>query len=443
MEAYRSGHNEPDSKSGCLHRHVGSNPTASAIFTKGGKKMLTLDRIYQAAHSLKGVIRETEIVPSHNLVTGTQLYLKTENLQVTGSFKIRGSHFKISTLTDSEKSKGVIACSAGNHAQGVALAAAKSGIPSTIFLPSTAPISKVEATRNYGANIQLIDGVYDDAYQAAIEYQKATGGIFIHPFDDEDVIAGQGTIALEILKEMPDIEAVFVPIGGGGLISGIGFAIKSLKPQCKVYGVQAEGAASMCNSINDHHRCGLCQVATFADGIAVKMPGELTYEMCNKYVDDIITVTDDETATAILSLMEQQKLVAEGAGAVSIAAAMFNKLPIEGKKVCAILSGGNIDVNILSRVIHRGLLTSGRLTDLTIELLDKPGQLKLVSAIVADLGANVVKVYHDPGGQNTAINGCFLRVSMETKNHAHLTQIKEALVSAGLILSENKYAMEE
>jgi len=408
---------------------------------RGVNIILTLDRIYQAAHSLNGVIRETEIVPAHNLVAGTNLYLKTENLQVTGSFKIRGSYFKISTLNDSDKSKGVIACSAGNHAQGVALAAARNGISSTIFLPSTAPISKVEATRSYGANIQLIDGVYDDAYQAAVEYQKETNGVFIHPFDDEDVIAGQGTIALEILREMPEIEAIIVPIGGGGLISGIGYAIKSLKPECKVYGVQAAGAASMCNSINEHNRCSLCQVATFADGIAVKMPGELTYEMCNQYVDDIITVSDDETATAILALMEQQKLVAEGAGAVSIAAAMFNKLPIEGKKVCAILSGGNIDVNILSRVIHRGLLNSGRLTDLTIELLDKPGQLKLVSAIVADLGANVTKVHHDPGGENTAINGCFLRVTMETKNHDHLEQIKEALTSAGLTLSENKFAV--
>ena len=407
---------------------------------RGVKIILTLDRIYQAAHSLNGVIRETEIVPANNLVDGTNLFLKTENLQVTGSFKIRGSYFKISTLNDSDKSKGVIACSAGNHAQGVALAAARNGISSTIFLPSTAPISKVEATRSYGANIQLIDGVYDDAYQAALEYQKETNGVFIHPFDDEDVIAGQGTIALEILREMPDIEAIIVPIGGGGLISGIGYAIKSLKPECKVYGVQAAGAASMCNSINDHNRCSLCQVATFADGIAVKMPGELTYEMCNQYVDDLITVSDDETATAILALMEQQKLVAEGAGAVSIAAAMFKKLPIEGKKVCAILSGGNIDVNILSRVIHRGLLTSGRLTDLTIELLDKPGQLKLVSAIIADLGANVIKVHHDPGGENTAINGCFLRVSMETKNLQHLNQIKEALTSAGLTLSENKIA---
>ena len=407
---------------------------------RGVKIILTLDRIYQAAHSLNGVIRETEIVPANNLVDGTNLFLKTENLQVTGSFKIRGSYFKISTLNDSDKSKGVIACSAGNHAQGVALAAARNGISSTIFLPSTAPISKVEATRSYGANIQLIDGVYDDAYQSALEYQKGTNGVFIHPFDDEDVIAGQGTIALEILREMPDIEAIIVPIGGGGLISGIGYAIKSLKPECKVYGVQAAGAASMCNSINDHNRCSLCQVATFADGIAVKMPGELTYEMCNQYVDDIITVSDDETATAILALMEQQKLVAEGAGAVSIAAAMFKKLPIEGKKVCAILSGGNIDVNILSRVIHRGLLTSGRLTDLTIELLDKPGQLKLVSAIIADLGANVIKVHHDPGGENTAINGCFLRVSMETKNLQHLNQIKEALTSAGLTLSENKIA---
>ena len=400
--------------------------------------ILTLDRIYQAAHNLNGVIRETEIVPAHLLAPGTPLYLKTENLQITGSFKIRGSHFKISMLTEQEKSKGVIACSAGNHAQGVALAAAKNHIQSTIFLPSTAPISKIEATRSYGAEIKLIDGVYDDAYQAAIEYQKETGAAFIHPFDDEDVIAGQGTIALEVLKELPDLEAVIVPIGGGGLISGIAFAIKALHPTCKVYGVQATGADSMCKSLSGHSRCGLQCIATFADGIAVKMPGELTYDMCNQFVDDIFTVSDDETATAILTLMEQQKLVAEGAGAVSIAAAMFDKVPLKGKKTCAILSGGNIDVNILSRVINRGLLTSGRLTDLTIELLDKPGQLKQVSAIIADHGANVVRVHHDPGGENTDINGCNLRVSMETRNLKHLQEIKDALSAEGFILQDNK-----
>ena len=400
--------------------------------------ILTLDRIYKAAHNLNGVIRETEIVPAPLLAPGIPLFLKAENLQVTGSFKIRGAHFKISTLSAEEKAKGVVACSAGNHAQGVALAAKKNNAPATIFLPSTAPISKIEATRSYGAEIKMVDGVYDDAYEAAIAYKDETGAAFIHPFDDEDVIAGQGTIGLEIIKEIPDVEAVIVPVGGGGLISGISYAIKSLNPNCKVYGVEATGADSMCKSMAEHSRCSLSSVRTFADGIAVKNPGEITYEMCNQYVDDIFTVSDDETATAILTLMEQQKLVAEGAGAVAIAAAMFDKIPLRGKKTVAILSGGNIDVSILSRVIHRGLLTSGRLTDLTIELLDKPGQLEQVAGIIASSGANVVKVLHDPGGENTDINGCYLRISMETKNHNHLREIKDNLSKAGFVLAENK-----
>lgn len=400
--------------------------------------ILTLDRVYQAAHSLNGIIRETEIVPALNLKVGTPLYLKTENLQVTGSFKVRGSYFKISMLPDEEKAKGVIACSAGNHAQGVALAAKKNNAKATIFLPSTAPISKVEATRSYGAEIKLIDGVYDDAYEAAVKFQKETGGAFIHPFDDEDVIAGQGTIALELLREMPDLEAVIIPIGGGGLAAGISYVIKSLHPTCKVYGVQAVGADAMCQSLTGHCHCMTNAVRTFADGIAVKNPGEITFGICDKYVDDIVTVSDDETATAILTLMEQQKLVTEGAGAVSVAAAMFNKVPIEGKKTCAILSGGNIDVSILSRVIHRGLLTSGRLTDLTIELVDKPGQLEQVAGIIAKEGANVVRVFHDPGGENTDINGCYLKISMETKNHQHHHQIQSALRKAGFTLTDNK-----
>lgn len=399
--------------------------------------MLTLDRLYQAAHTLKGVIRKTDLILASNIKTNCQLYLKAENLQITGSFKVRGAYFKMSQLTDEQKAKGVVACSAGNHAQGVALAAQRSGIESTIFLPSTAPISKIEATKSYGANIRLIDGVYDDAYAAALEYKAQNDAYFIHPFDDEDVIAGQGTIGLELLEQFADMEAVVVPVGGGGLISGVAFAIKKLNPNCKVYGVQAVGAGSMSKSFEKKKRSNLGSVSTFADGIAVKSPGEITFDLCSQYVDEIITVSDDEIATAILTLMEKEKLVAEGAGAVSVAAVMFDKLPLAGKKVCAIVSGGNIDVNILSRVIHRGLLKSGRLTDLTIELLDKPGQLKAVSAIIADSGANVTKVKHNLGGENTDINRCYLHISMETRNHAHLQDIKNALTSAGYTLMES------
>lgn len=393
--------------------------------------MLTLDRIYQAAHVLKSVVRKTDIIMSPGLSSDCGLYLKTENLQITGSFKVRGAYFKIAMLSDEEKKKGVIACSAGNHAQGVALSAKHAGINAVIFIPSVAPLSKIEATKSMGAQIKIIDGVYDDAFEAAAAFQKENGGVFIHPFDDIDVIAGQGTIGLEILEQIPDVDAVIAPIGGGGLISGVAYAIKKLNPACKVYGVQAAGAGSMYNSFKDKKRWSLTSVSTFADGIAVKSPGVNTYEFCREYVDDIVTVTDDEIATAILTLMEQQKLVAEGAGVVAVAAAMFHKLPIQGKKACAIISGGNIDVNILSRVINRGLLTTGRLSELNIEMLDKPGQLSEVSALIAGLGANVTKVLHNPGGENTDINGCFLHISMETKNKNHFMEVQQAIKKAG------------
>lgn len=399
--------------------------------------MLTLDMVYQAAHTSKNTVRKTDLIPATGLDSDCRLYLKAENLQLTGSFKLRGAYYKISSLSKEEKEKGVVACSAGNHAQGVALAAQRSGIKATIFLPSVAPISKVEATKKYGAETKIIDGIYDDAYEAAVEYQKETGAVFIHPFEDEQVIAGQGTIGLELIDQLQDMDAVVVPIGGGGLISGISFVIKKLNPKCKVYGVQAEGASSMCRSMHENSKCSVSCVSTFADGIAVKSPGQMTYDFCKENVDDVVTVSDDEIATAILALMEKEKLVAEGAGAVAVAAIMFGKLPVKNKKVCAIVSGGNIDVNILSRVINRGLLMSGRLSDLNIELLDKPGQLREVAAIIADTGANVTKVSHNQGGENTDIRGCYLRVSMETRNKEHLDEIKDAFRKAGYKLHEN------
>lgn len=400
--------------------------------------MLTIDKVKKAEHLLKDVIRKTDLIFAPDLAKNSEIYLKSENLQKTGSFKVRGAYAKIAQLSDEQKKKGIIACSAGNHAQGVALAAQKNGIQSKIFIPSTAPISKIEATKSYGAQICLVDGVYDDAYNEAVQCQQETGAEFIHPFDDIEVIAGQGTIALEVLEQLPEVEAVIVPIGGGGLISGIAYTIKMLKPECKVYGVQAAGAGSMYYSIEHHKRTELPAVHTFADGTAVKMPGENTFALCEKYVDKIVTVTDDEIATAVLTLMERQKLVAEGAGALSVAAAMFKKLPIECKKTVCIVSGGNIDVNILSRVINRGLLKSGRIADLTIEMLDKPGQLKEVSRIIADLGANVIRVRHNQGGENTDINDCYLKISMETRNLRHLCEIKKALCDAGYKLTGEK-----
>lgn len=393
--------------------------------------MLTLDKVYHASFQLKDVIRRTDMIMAPKINPDCEVHLKTENLQVTGSFKVRGAAYKISQLSDEEKKKGVIACSAGNHAQGVALAATKNGIKSLICLPDGAPISKVEATRKYGADICLVEGVYDDAYNRALQLKDEMGYTFIHPFNDEDVIAGQGTIGLEVLEQLPDVDVVIVPVGGGGLISGVAFAIKSLNPNVKVYGVQASGAPSMLRSIANGKIEKLDAVSTIADGIAVKEPGDVTFQMCQKYVDGIVSVSEDEIAAAILALIEQQKLIAEGAGAVSVAAAMFNKVDVKGKKVCCLVSGGNIDVTILSRVIKRGLLKSGRTYSLTIELIDKPGQLKGVADTIAELGGNVISVHHERASEGSDINGCYLRLLLETRNFEHIEAIKNALTERG------------
>ncbi len=396
--------------------------------------MLTLDNVYRASYVLKDVIRKTDVIYAPKLKSGTELYLKTENLQTTGSFKVRGAYYKMSRLSEEEKRRGVVACSAGNHAQGVALAAQKNGIKAVICLPDGAPISKIEATKSYGAEVCLVEGVYDDAYKKAISLRDELGYSFIHPFDDENVIAGQGTIALEISDQIPDLDAVIVPVGGGGLISGIAFTIKSINPNVKVYGVQAAGAPSMYNSIKNSTIEELSAVSTIADGIAVKKPGTLTYDICSKYVDEIVTVSDDEISAAILALMECHKLVTEGAGAVAVAAAMFGKLDLAGKKTVCLLSGGNIDVTILSRVIKRGLLMSGRNCQLMIELVDKPGQLKEVSRIIADMGGNVTSVHHERANEGSDVNGCYLRIILETRNHIHIEKIKKALTDAGFKL---------
>ena len=399
--------------------------------------MLTLDKIYHASFVLKSVARKTDLIASPHLCEGLDLYLKTENLQVTGSFKLRGAYYKISQLTPEEAAKGVIACSAGNHAQGVALAATKMGIKSVICMPDGAPIMKVENTKRLGAQVELVPGAYDEAHDRAVQIQEETGMTFIHPYDDELVMAGQGSIGSEILDQLPAVEAVIVPIGGGGLISGVAFAIKSLRPDVKIYGVQAAGAASMFNAFKDHKYETLSSVNTFADGIAVKAPGENTYEMICKYVDDIVTVSEDEIATAILSLIEKQKLIAEGAGATPVAAAIFNKLPIKGKKTVCLVSGGNIDVNILSRVITRGQITTGRKADLVIALDDRPGQLRQVSEIVSSCGANVVGVQHNRSDVNMPITGCYLKLELETRDQAQIEEIKTKLLAAGFNLLNN------
>ncbi len=396
--------------------------------------MLTLDKVYHAAYVLKDVVRKTDLIASPSLDPECTLYLKTENLQLTGSFKVRGAGYKIAGLSKEEKERGVIACSAGNHAQGVALAAQKYGIKAVICLPDGAPISKVEATKSYGAEVVMVPGVYDDAYKRALELRDEKGYTFVHPFDDEDVIAGQGTIALEILDGLDDLDAVVVPIGGGGLISGVAYTLKQLRPDIKVYGVQAQGAPSMFNSVKSGKKERLDGVSTIADGIAVKEPGDNTFELVSKYVDDIVTVSEGEISSAILALIERHKMIAEGAGAVAVAAVMFKKVPVKGKKVVALVSGGNIDVTILSRVIKRGLLMSGRNYTLCIELTDKPGQLKQVSAIIADLGANVISVHHERASETMDINGCYLRIVLETRNYEHINEITSALTGAGFKL---------
>lgn len=401
--------------------------------------MLMIDKVYHAANVLKSVARRTDLIAAPEICESKNIWLKTENLQITGSFKVRGAYYKISQLSEEEKAKGVIACSAGNHAQGVALAAQKNGIKATICIPDSAPISKVEATKSYGAEVILVPGGYDDAYAYAVEKQKENGLTFIHPFDDEDVIAGQGTIGLEIIDQMPDVEAVIVPVGGGGLISGVAFTIKTLFPNCKVYGVQAEKAASMSRSLKKGEPITLRHSATFADGIAVKHPGDITFAMTKQYVDEIVTVTEDEIASAILFLMERQKLIAEGAGAVSVAAAMSNKLNLNGAKTVCLLSGGNIDVNILSRVITRGLVNSGRNASLTIALIDKPGQLEGVSRIISENGGNVVSVQYDRSNPDMAINSCFIKLALETRDHQQISEIERALTEAGFLIVDSMH----
>lgn len=393
--------------------------------------MLQISEIFNAAAVLKGVARKTSLIPAPKVNPDAEVFLKTENLQLTGSFKLRGAYYKISQLSDQEKAKGVIACSAGNHAQGVALGAQRNGINAVICLPAGAPISKVEATRSYGAEVCLVPGVYDDAYARAIELQKEHGYTFVHPFDDPKVIAGQGTIGLEVLEQMPDVEAMVVPIGGGGLISGVAFAIKTLRPEIKVYGVQSSGAPSMAASLQEGHIARLGEVSTIADGIAVKEPGVNTFEMCNRYVDEVVTVSDDEIAAAILALIEQQKIVSEGAGAVSVAAVMYNKVPVKGKKVVCLVSGGNIDVNTLSRVITRGLSKSGRNYTFSIDLADKPGQLSGVCNVIADAGGNIISVCHERINTSAEINGCTIRIELETRDTAHIASIREALAEKG------------
>ena len=387
--------------------------------------MLTLEMIQEAQAALREIARRTPLDPAPKI--GENIYIKAENLQLTGAFKVRGAYNKIRSLTPEEATRGVIACSAGNHAQGIALSATKLGIHSVICMPAGAPISKIEATKAYGAEVVLVPGVYDDAAREAERLVEEKGYTFAHPFNDPLVIAGQGTIGLEILEQLPDAAQVVVPIGGGGLISGVAFAIKKLKPSVRVIGVQAEGAPSMERSMHQGRPVQLDYVATIADGIAVKRPGELTFELCREYVDEIVTVREDEIASAILKLMEEQKTVAEGAGAVSVAACMFRKVDTTAGKTVCLVSGGNIDVTTVSRVITKGLTKAGRLVELTTKVEDKPGHLLRMLNLVAGTGANIVTIDHNREDRRSDVGACIVSMILETRNSAHVAEIREKL----------------
>ncbi len=389
--------------------------------------MVNFAMIEEARKVLEGVARRTPLDPAPKI--GKNVYIKAENLQMTGAFKLRGAYNKMYSLTKEEAARGVIACSAGNHAQGIAYSAAKLGIEAVICMPAGAPISKVEATRAYGANVVLVPGVYDDAAAEAARLQKEKGYTFAHPFDDPYVIAGQGTIGLEILEQLPDVEQIVVPIGGGGLISGVALAVKTRKPGCRIIGVQAAEAASMYTSHLNGQAVELSSVSTIADGIAVKRPGELTFQLCEKYVDEIVTVSEEEIACAMLQLLEGQKTVAEGAGAASVAAAMFGKIDTTKRKTVCLVSGGNVDVTTLSRVITKGLSKSGRIVEITTKISDKPGSLLQLLQIVADTGANIVNVSHAREAYDSDVGACIVTMVLETRDHAHIREIREQLTA--------------
>lgn len=392
---------------------------------------MTLDMIWDAQAALRGIAQRTPLENAPRI--GDNLYIKSENLQLTGSFKLRGAYNKIRSLSAEDAAKGVIACSAGNHAQGVALSATKLGIHSLICMPAGAPISKVEATKGYGAEVRLVPGVYDDAAAEAARLAEQEGYTFAHPFNDPYVIAGQGTIGLEILEQLPDVEQVVCPVGGGGLISGIAFAIKSLKPTCRIIGVQTSAVGSMYESLKAGEIVTVPDHDTIADGIHVLTPGELTFEMCQKYVDEIVTVNEDEICAAILALMEGQKTVAEGAGATPVAAFMFGKVDCSKKTVC-VVSGGNVDVTTLSRIITKGLVKSGRLVELSTKVIDKPGSLINLLENISSTGANIVSIHHAREDESSDVATCTVSMVLETRDVDHVRQIGAALKSKGYTL---------
>ena len=388
----------------------------------------------EARERLNTVITKTKLIHSSifSNETGNEVYIKPENLQRTGAFKIRGAYNKIAKLTEEEKKRGVIAASAGNHAQGVALAAQKLGIKAEIVMPKHTPLIKVEATRRYGAEVILTGEVYDEAYEYAKKLQEKEGYTFVHPFNDEDVIEGQGTIALEVLEELPDADIILVPIGGGGLISGIASAAKLKNPLIKIIGVEPEGAASALEARKSHHVVELDEANTIADGTAVKKIGDITFDYIEKYVDDIVTVSDYELMAAFLVLVEKHKIVAENSGILAVAG--LKKLNVTGKKIISIISGGNIDVLTISSMINKGLVARGRIFTFAVDLPDKPGQLVAVSQILSEQNANVIRLEHNQFKNLDRFHEVELQVTVETNGEEHINKITQEFEKKGYII---------
>ena len=393
---------------------------------------VTIDDIRKAQDTIKDIVKRTDILESTklSLLTNANIYYKCENLQKTGSFKVRGACNKIANLTEEEKSKGVIASSAGNHAQGVALGAKMNNIEATIVMPSTAPLAKVTATKSYGANVVLEGLVYDDAYAKAVEIQKETGATFLHPFNDKYVIAGQGTIGLEIFEQMNNkVDTILCPIGGGGIISGIATAAKALNPNVKIVGVQTANIPSMYESMKSGKVTTAFKSTSIADGISVKTVGELTFNIAKDLLDEVVLVEEDEIAEAVLFLMENQKVVAEGSGAVTTAAILTGKYkPKENENVVLIISGGNIDVNTLNRIVVKGLINSGRRFSFVTEIKDKPGGLAELTRILSNLDANIITANLS---STKAIGELSAQMTMETFDHEHIEKIKKAVSEDG------------
>ncbi|MBD8070853.1 threonine ammonia-lyase [Bacillus sp. PS06] len=398
--------------------------------------MITIKEIEEAKSKMNGIVHYTHLDHSHTFsqLSNNDIYLKLENLQKTGSFKVRGSYNKMTSLSKGELEKGVIAASAGNHAQGVAYSSSQLNVPCTIVMPKGAPLSKVEATKKYGANVELQGATFDEALEYALGLQKEMGATFVHPFDDEAVIAGQGTIGLEIYEQLPSIDAVVCPVGGGGLIAGVALALKTLKPSIKVYGVESAACPSMKESLLANKPLTIDILPSMADGIAVKRPGNLTFELIQTYVDEIYTVEEMEIARTMLLLLERNKLLVEGSGASSLAALIYNKIPLENAKIVPIITGGNVDMNFISRIIEHGMVESGRFLSLVTYITDKPGHLHKLLQLIAELDGNVLHINHHRIGANVFPGQTKIQLSLETKNQAHIEQIVQKIKDAGYVI---------